>query len=230
MKEENNPILVALRRQIQAQEKENPHIAAQIASRIILDKLLALLKDDSGVHVESAFAMLGALAGYACQQSAVYALAHGDSSHTVMVIDGADGKQYLFGDAINQPLAEAPLSLWALLAGQAEHLGDHELPDLDAIIAHVSQSVGTPEFGKPRLPPGHDEIRFTPQESLELLWQPFVASLLQALEVPAADWLLACGLAIQELMAQGKNVLAPHLAATIVMECAVPMSKIVMKN
>jgi len=37
MKEENNPILVALRRQIQAQEKENPHIAAQIASRIILD-------------------------------------------------------------------------------------------------------------------------------------------------------------------------------------------------
>ena len=99
MKEENSPALVALRRQIQAQEKENPHIAAQIASRIILDKLLALLKDDSGVHVESAFAMLGALAGYACQQSAVYALAHGDSSHTVMVIDGADGKQYLFGDA-----------------------------------------------------------------------------------------------------------------------------------
>ena len=136
----------------------------------------------------------------------------------------------LFGDAINQPLAEAPLSLWALLAGQAEHLGDHELPDLEAIIAHVTQSVGTPEFGKPRLPPGHDEIRFTPQESLELLWQPFVASLLQALEVPAADWPLACGLAIQELMAQGKDVLAPHLAATIVMECAVPMSKIVMKN
>jgi len=103
---------------------------------------------------------------------------------------------------------------------------DHELPDLDAIIAHVTQSVGTPEFGKPRLPPGHDEIRFTPQESLELLWQPFVASLLQALEVPAADWPLACGLAIQELMAQGKDVLAPHLAATIVMECAIPMSKI----
>jgi len=114
--------------------------------------------------------------------------------------------------------------------GTGGRRGDHELPDLDAIIAHVTQSVGTPEFGKPRLPPGHDEIRFTPQESLELLWQPFVASLLQALEVPAADWPLACGLAIQELMAQGKNVLAPHLAATIVMECAVPMSKIVIKN
>ena len=122
MEEENNPALAALRRQIREQEKENPHIAAQIASRILLDKLLAILKDDSGVHVESAFAMLGALAGYACQQSALYALAHGDSSHTVMVVDGADGKQYLFGDAINQPLAEAPLSLWALLAGQAQHL------------------------------------------------------------------------------------------------------------
>ena len=95
MEEENNPALAALRRQIREQEKENPHIAAQIASRILLDKLLALLKDDSGVHVESAFAMLGALAGYACQQSAVYALAHGDNSHTVMVVDGADGKQYL---------------------------------------------------------------------------------------------------------------------------------------
>ena len=33
-----------------------------------------------------------------------------------------------------------------------------------------------------------------------------------------------------ETMTQGKDVLAPHLAATIVMECAVPMSKIVMKN
>ena len=194
MKEENSPALVALRRQIQAQEKENPHIAAQIASRIILDKLLALLKDDSGVHVESAFAMLGALAGYACQQSAVYALAHGDNSHTVMVIDGADGKQYLFGDAINQPLAEAPLSLWALLAGQAEHLGDHELPDLDAIIAHVSQSVGTPEFGKPRLPPGHDEIRFTPQESLQKAGNPSSPAFCKRWKYPQrtgrspADW------------------------------------------
>ena len=33
-----------------------------------------------------------------------------------------------------------------------------------------------------------------------------------------------------ETMTQGKDVLAPHLAATIVMECAVPMSKMVMKN
>ena len=49
MEEENNPVLAALRRQIREQEKENPHIAAQIASRIILDKLLAILKDDSGV-------------------------------------------------------------------------------------------------------------------------------------------------------------------------------------
>ena len=33
-----------------------------------------------------------------------------------------------------------------------------------------------------------------------------------------------------ETMTQGKDVLAPHLAATIVMECTVPMSKMVIKN
>ena len=33
-----------------------------------------------------------------------------------------------------------------------------------------------------------------------------------------------------ETMTQGKDVLAPHIAATIVMEYAVPMSKMVIKN
>ena len=43
---------------------------------------------------------------------------------------------------------------------------------------------------------------------------------------PKSDWALAYALAIQDLIDQAAGIIPPELAARIVMECAVPMSKL----
>ena len=101
-------------------------------------------------------------------------------------------------------------------------------PDIDAIIEYTTASIGTPEFGQPRLPDGHT-IPHTPIQYLNF-WQPLKAEILDTLPVPHSDWGMSYALAIQSLMDQAKEVLAPSIAGLIVMECAVPMSKVVLKD
>ena len=109
-----------------------------------------------------------------------------------------------------------------LLATAMQKYEDAALPDTEAIRYHVTQTIGAPLFGVPRLPLGL-RIRMAPLECLQL-WQPLKAGVLDRLHVPPQDWHLAYGLAIQKMLAQ--DALPPTQAALIVMECAIPMSKI----
>lgn len=221
-----DPALESLRRQIREQSAHDPHIAAKIAAQALLERCFSILNDGKGVHVESAFALLGSLAGQASLQSAFAQIANKkplDENDAIITVTDEQGRNYYYGNPINRLLLEDRLSVWSLLGGAVQSHGG-ALPDIDDIVKHVAQSVGTPQFGIPRLPEGV-EIRFPPQECLRL-WQPLKAQILDVLSVPACDWPLAFGLAIQQLIDQGKDVLPPAKAAVIVLECAVPMSKI----
>ena len=225
-----DPALESLRRQIREQQQSDPHIAAKIAAQALLERTFSILNDGKGVHVESAFALLGSLAGQACLQSALAETAdkrHPDENDALITVTDAQGRNYYYGNPINRPLLEDRLSVWSLVGGAVQENGG-ALPDISGIVKHVAQSVGTPQFGIPRLPDGM-EIRFPPQECLRL-WQPLKAEILDVLPVPARDWPLAYALTIQQLIDQGKAVLPPAKAAVIVMECAVPMSKILIKQ
>ncbi len=99
-----------------------------------------------------------------------------------------------------------------------------KLPDIREIVAHTTESIGTEQFGQLRLPEGHP-IRCEPKQCLAL-WQPLKQEILDVLPVPKSDWALAYALAIQDLIDQAAGIIPPELAARIVMECAVPMSKL----
>ena len=207
--------LKTLQQQIREQQAQNPHIAAQIASSAILQRLFEFMSDDKGVHVESVFAALGTLAGHACQQIAL------DRGLT-QVSDNA-GNRYYYGEALNRVLLEGKLSVWSLVGGAVQSHGG-KLPDIREIVAHTTESIGTEQFGQPRLPEGHP-IRCEPKQCL-VLWQPLKQKILDVLPVPKSDWALAYALAIQDLIDQAAGIIPPELAARIVMECAVPMSKL----
>jgi hypothetical protein len=218
--------LIALQRQIQEKQVSDAHIAAKIAAGAIVERILSTMSDDKGVHVESAFAALGSLAGYACQQSALKEMKSNKSTggeDAIVTISDEQGNHYYYGNGINQPLLEDKLSVWSLVGGAVQSY-DGTLPDVNAIVEHTTASIGTPEFGQPRLPEDHP-IRYTPIQCLEL-WQPLKTEILDNLPVPAGDWGMAYALAIQSLMDQAKEVLSPSIAGLIVMECAVPMSKV----
>lgn len=214
-----NPSLASLQAQIQAKHNQDTHIAAKLAANAIVQRLFQIMLDSKGVHVESALAALGTLAGQACQYRALA------GQHSLSVVnDHRTGQRYYYGDALNRFLLEDKQSVWSLVARAVQSHGK-ALPDIDDIIAHTTRTIGTEQFGQPRLSEEHP-IRQQPKDYLAL-WAIFQQEILEALPVPKNDWVLAYALAIQNLIDQAKEVIDPSLAGWIVMECAVPMSKII---
>src|SRR5690242_9021641 len=107
----------------------------------VLYRIWATLQDSERIHAESLFTCLGALSGYACQS---YVRQAGVRAGTTR----------LEGDAVNRPLVESPLSVWALV-GRAVQKAGRPLPDIAGIAAYVTHTVGTSAFGMPRVSGEH---------------------------------------------------------------------------
>lgn len=221
-----NPGTAALMKVIEKQRKTDPLIGAKIGSKEINRRLFDAMKTEKGVHIESILCALSALAGYACQASLrVQALEKGMSEVTALVvIDTANGKKYFFGDPLNQLLVESKYSVWSLAAGAAQHNGCSQLPDINDIFRHVTTTVGNDNFGIPRLPDKHQPSD-TPVNYLKALWPHLLPVIKQFCPTPS-EWPILYGLAIQEVIDMAKGIITPDLALTIVMESAIPMSKI----
>ena len=221
-----DPLTQAMDRAIAEKQKTDPLIKVKIGGNEIFQRLVGGLKDERGVHIESLLAILGALAGYACQFSVRERnLKYGAKSPVrgLTIAAGADGRQYYFGDALNLPLAEDRYSVWSLTAGTVKQLGK-PLPDLTDIFKHAAATVGGAQFGIPRLPKGHGAGDL-PINFLKIFW-PKLLPIAQRFCDGPAELPIVFGLAIQHAILMGKDVIDPTLAGTIVMECAVPMSKV----
>lgn len=221
-----HPATEALFRAIEAQRQTDPLIGAKLGAKDVFQRLLQGMKGARGVHAESLLCALGALAGYACQASLrEQSLAKGLPETAAFIpFKSPDGKTYFFGEPLNQALAEGPYSVWSLAAGAAQHLGCQTLPDIKPIFEHVVQSVGTASFGLPRLP--QDRVASdTPVNYVKALWPALLPTVKRYCKEPS-EWPMLFGAAAQEAMEASKAVLAPDVALLIVMECAIPMSKV----
>jgi hypothetical protein len=221
-----DPMEAAILRQIKAQSKDDPLIGAKIGAKDVTGRMLAAMTTKRGVHIESLLCALGSLAGYSCQASVrAQARAQGldETAHFVQA-EGADGKTYFFGDPLNKLLAEDQYSVWSLAAAGAQAAGCTVVLQLDDIFKHVAETVGTAEFGHPRLPsehPTHD----TPLNYVEAFW-PQIFQRISTFCPDPEHWPILLGLAIQGMIVQGKEALDPCLSLRVVMECAIPMSKV----
>lgn len=216
----------ALEQALLDREREDPLVRAKIGAKEVTHHLLEAMKSDRGVHIESLLCAIGSLAGYACQASVrASANMRGIPAQKFMhTVQTADGARYFFGDLINKPLAEDRYSVWSIAAGSAQHLSQEPLPDVQEIFAHVTQSVGTEQFGRPRLPDGNQPAD-QPISYATSLW-PVFEPVLKQLRLPPEHWPVVFGIAAGDLIEKGKGVIEPTLALRIVMESAVPMSKI----
>lgn len=200
----------------------------QGGAKALNERLIAGLKNEKGVHFESFLTVLGALAGFSCQVSVCEQQRAGTLSLPAgkaawAVTQAADGRKYYFGDALNQPLVEGPLSIWKLTTGIVQHLGA-AVPDVAEIFKHVASSVGSDGFGVPRIPADHRPGDL-PINYLKIIWPDILPLVRQVSENPV-DWPIVFGLAIQDGILRGKDMISPTLSASIVMECAIPMSKV----
>jgi hypothetical protein len=220
----------ALLHAIRERSKEDPLVGAKVGSKEVLQRLVDAAKDERGVHVESLLCILGALAGYACQANLrAQALSRGmPETAAFQTVEARDGKKYFFGDPLNDALAGSKYSVWGLAAGAAQNAGAKGLPDINEMFQHTSSVLGGPKFGVPRLPEGH-ATGDSPVNYLKALW-PAVFPMVKLFCPNPVDWPILFSLAIQEVILMGKATIAPELSLTIVMESAIPMSKIDLAN
>jgi hypothetical protein len=221
-----DPKTSALINAIRERSRDDPLIGAKVGSREIYQRLLDGMKTDRGVHIESLLCALGALAGYSCQASIrAQAVAKGmletSAFHMVTV---KDGRHFYFGDPLNNALAGVKYSIWNLAGGAAQNAGAKSLPDINDIFQYTVQVLGEDAYGIPRVPDKHRPAD-KPFNYLRLFW-PRLFTTVKLFCPNPVEWPILYGLAIQEAINAGKNMIDPALALTIVMESAVPMSKV----
>jgi hypothetical protein len=184
------------------------------------------MKTDRGVHIESLLCALGALAGYSCQAAVrAKAVAQGlTETSLLMSVETTDGTKYFFGDHLNKPLAETQYSVWSISGGGAQQAGCNSLPDLTEIFEHSAQTFGTDAFGIPRVPESH-RPHDLPVNYVRTMWPALRPIVLKFCPNPE-HWPILLSMSIQDVIVMGKQTLDPCLSLRLVMETAVPMSKV----
>jgi hypothetical protein len=205
----------------------NPVVHLKIGAEELVQKLLAGMKTERGVHIESLLGVLGSLAGFCCIDSTLKQAAALDRSSRdcgIVDVETSDGNRYYFGDPINNLLAGPDLSLWSLVAGIVNHLGSQDYPDFTEIAGHVAGTLGKPEFGHPRVPEQHKPSDL-PINYVRDLWPHVLPLVEQRVPVPQ-ERVTMFGFAVQNVIQMGNDVIPAAIAGKLVMECAVPMSKL----
>ncbi len=218
----------AMMDKINQQRKTDPLIGARLGSKELTVRLMrAMGVAQDGIHVEALLATVAAYAGYSCQASLRAELIDdkGQTEQSVFAImQGKDGKKYYFGSPLNKAVAESPNSIWSMAAGAAQQNGATAQVDVIEIFKYVAASIGGPAFGVPRIPAGHsigdaaliDHVKHWP--ALLPLLNQYCAS--------PSEWPALFGYALQDIIIHSKGMIDPDVALTIVMECAIPMSKV----
>jgi hypothetical protein len=213
--------------------------------------LLKAASDQRGVHVETLMTMVGALAGFSAQHAIWETVVKTgrmpeDGGRNIKagafaVIDTKSAEKYYFGDLLNSylipqnaPLGPGQNTLWSFLAAAVQESGGAPVPpeQVAEIFRNAAQTVGGPQFGVPRLPEGR-RTRLSPREALNALW-PAAVKILSHEGAPGASgqrlspgyWPTLIALTAQRLIKQSKGALDPALSMRIVLEAAVPMSKV----
>lgn len=209
----------------ECQRQKDPLFDAKMGAKAVLEGAIEDLKDERGVHVETLLATLGALSGFACPAS-VAAEAHrkGVTAQQlgVMLVGTKDGRQFWAGAGVNAPLLTNNPSVWSLIGGMAQHLGVVELQDMQELVGRVTATLGSPAFGEPDIPENH-RAGMLPIECVKLGWPKSDAI---RKECPPEQWPIMFALAAQQALQMSTKSIATDIAMRIVMEYAVPMSRL----
>jgi hypothetical protein len=208
-------------------------------------------KDQRRVHAETLMTMVGALAGFSAQHAIWETVvqtgklpANGGpnmNAGAFVVATMKNGEAYYFGDLLNSylipqnhPLGPGQHTLWSFLAAAVQSSGGQPLgpQEVGEIFKNSAATMGGPQFGVPRLPDAH-RPRLSPRAALNALW-PATRKLLDRDDAPGAQgrrlspahWPTVIALTAQKLIQLSKETLDPALSMRIILEAAVPMSKV----
>jgi hypothetical protein len=189
------------------------------------------IRQAGAIQPETVLTAIGALAGFSAQMSIRKAVIEPQGMEPDSVLSEVvtkNGEKYYFSDLLNwivfENLSEPPYSIWAYLRDVVPEAERALLPDMGEILGHAARSIGTARFGVPRLPASHMP-RILPRAALHEDWRE-VQRELRASNRAASEWPYDLAFAAQWQMLTSRDHLTLPLAAKIVMEAAIPMSKV----
>jgi hypothetical protein len=226
---------------VAADESVEPRAAASDAdgelANDLIDWLQVELRRGRDIQQEAVLCALGALAGYAAQQAIREALVKTGKltlDQAFAVIETRSGEVFFFGELLNAVIVAKDggrdnggngaghASIWRIVSEGGFDAGAINLPDVTDIIKHCAATVGRDEFGIPRVPDAHMP-NLLPREAVSRFW-PAARRKLAGKE--PMSWPLQLAMAARSLIVSLKHAVRPDIAVQIVMEAAVPMSKI----
>ncbi len=209
------------------QDPERELIGRSIAAMLMAQQI----KRTGQVHPETLLTELGALAGFAVQMSIRKSIIERqklDPGAILVEVATKNDEIYYFSDLLNWMLFEnmeqSPYSVWAYVSAPVPPDYRLLLPDIPDIVSHAARSIGTSRFGVPRLPTEHMP-RKLPRAALEEHWRSIRAEFDASGRDPS-EWPYDIAAAAQWQMLTGRDAIDLPLAARIVMEAAIPMSKV----
>lgn len=232
-----SPSILAMRAVIAEQSLKDPLICAKMTAKDLTSNAMKIVKDERGVRLETIAGVLGSLAGYSTAWAMFHDLAEKKirpEVPEVCIIQTKNSQQkFYFGDYLNRKLVEGEdyggqkLSLWRLVAGTAQAQGGKPSRDeLSAMFEHVAAAVGSDDFDKIKVPKKHHPGD-SPSNFVKHLFPKFLP-ILKSYELPVGQYHLAFAMSIQEVMEMAKGVssISPDMITSIVMQCAIPASKL----
>ncbi len=210
--------------------ESTPAAPTQASGRIatqLLDWLKAELAAEPEMNHLTVLTVVGALAGYAAQRAIWEGVVQtgGLSPGDVFEVRESDsGEKFYFSaetDKLMGSLDPRYLSIWKIINNTSKSTaGEH--PEVTELLAHCAATIGTPEFGIPRLPDGrHSNI--LPRDAVNRLWAKARQHLAKT---EPTLWPMNIAVAARSLIVAAQRVVPQPVAVKIVMEAAVPMSRI----
>ena len=193
--------------------------------------MAAEIKRGGHIHVETILTEIGALAGFAAQMSIRKSIIEPqqlEANEILAEVATRSGEKFYFSDTLNwilfENVTQPPYSIWSYLLDAIPQRSRAQLPDVADIVSHAARSVGTAAFGVPRLPAEHMPRRM-PRAALDQHWS-LVRQEFAGTKRDPAHWPFDLAFAAQWQMLTSRDRLPLPLSAKIVMEAAIPMSKV----
>ncbi len=191
----------------------------------------------SSNQLETELSSLGSISGFGCQMAVRETLLKPGLIRAVpfrqdltpqegnfVILTTTNGQKFYFGNQINAPLIDGPgMTVWGLMKAAILKTGSHDYPDVVAIARYNASTVGSPAFGIPQLPLVHMPKEL-PIQALRKTW-PDIRKIFEAHQIKPIYWGWIPAMAAQKLVIENKNKIPSTLAVQIVMEAALPMSK-----
>jgi hypothetical protein len=200
--------------------------AGKVAGKII-EWLKAELSGDPEMNHVTVLTIIGALAGYAAQRAIWEGVVVAGAMSATDIFEmrqTESGEKFYFcteTDKLIGSLDPRYLSIWKIITGNTRTTtGEH--PEVTELLAHCAASVGTTDFGLPRLPDGRTS-NVLPRDAVNRLW---AKARLQLAKTEPTLWPMNMAVAARTLIVAAQRAIPLAVGVKIVMEAAVPMSRI----